>query len=154
MIYQWDWNGDEAVDTEGERVASGTTVTLSHSFDSPGMYSVQCRAMDAKGELGSWSDPIPVRISQGSFTPQSGDSTLTVSRFGNGTVISIPAGIHCGDTCTASFPSNTSVALTATPDSGWSFAGRGGECRGTSTCNLTMDADKSVIATFYQLPSA
>jgi hypothetical protein len=53
--------------------------------------------------------------------------TLTVTVSGNGSVSSSPAGINnCRGTCSASFAANTTVTLTASPDSGWSFSGWGG----------------------------
>jgi hypothetical protein len=75
--------------------------------------------------------------------------TLTVTRAGagSGTVTSAPAGINCGSTCTASFSGGTMITLTASPSSG-TFTGWTGACSGTGTCTLTMDAAKSVTATF------
>lgn len=73
---------------------------------------------------------------------------LTVSVSGTGTVTSNPSGIDCGTTCKASFQSGTQVTLTATPGAGSVFAGWGGACTGTGTCNLTLTADTSVTATF------
>jgi hypothetical protein len=68
---------------------------------------------------------------------------------GNGTVTSVPEGINCGSTCTASFAYNTEVILAAVAEAGSSFAGWSGEgCSGTSTCPVTMDTAKSVTATF------
>lgn len=79
--------------------------------------------------------------------------TLTVTISGNGSVSSSPSGItNCRGTCSASFAANTTVTLTASPDSGWSFSGWGGACSGTGTCQITMDANKSVTATFSQKP--
>lgn len=79
--------------------------------------------------------------------------TLTVTVSGNGAVSSSPSGItNCRGTCSASFAVNTVVTLTATPDSGWSFGGWGGACSGTGTCQITMNANKSVTATFSQNP--
>ena len=80
--------------------------------------------------------------------------TLTVSKAGtgSGTVTSSPAGISCGSTCSASYTSGTSVALTAAPDSGSVFAGWSGACSGTGTCTVAMSAAKAVTATFN--PSA
>jgi hypothetical protein len=77
--------------------------------------------------------------------------TLSVSKSGtgSGTVTSDPAGINCGSTCGADFPGGTSVTLTATPGTGATFTGwSGGGCSGTGTCTVTMDAAKSVEATF------
>jgi len=76
---------------------------------------------------------------------------LTVSKSGNGSgrVTSDPSGIDCGSDCSERYYSGTTVTLTATADSGSTFAGWSGDCSGTSnTCTLTMNSDKSVTATF------
>jgi hypothetical protein len=74
---------------------------------------------------------------------------LVVAKVGTGTVTSSPAGISCGTTCTASFPVNATVTLTATPGSGSTFVGWSGACSGTSrTCTVSMTTDKAVVATF------
>jgi hypothetical protein len=76
--------------------------------------------------------------------------TLTVSKSGNGTVTSTPAGISCGGDCSEIYTSGTMVTLTATPQNknftftGWSGAG----CTGTGLCTVTMDANKTVTAAF------
>ncbi len=69
---------------------------------------------------------------------------------GTGTITSIPTGITCGSNCSGYFTVGSSVTLTATPDAGlWTFAGWSGACSGTQiTCQLTMDSDKAVTATF------
>ena len=78
--------------------------------------------------------------------------TLTVSDSGSGLggVISSDGKINCGATCSASYSSGTQVTLTATPNSGYTFAGwSGGVCSGTSTsCTVTMSADVTATATF------
>jgi hypothetical protein len=78
--------------------------------------------------------------------------SLTVARSGNGagTVTSNVAGIDCGSDCQETFGSGTVVQLTATPDATSTFAGWSGACTGTSTCSVTMDAVKSVSATFQR----
>jgi hypothetical protein len=81
--------------------------------------------------------------------------SVTTAGTGSGTVTSSPAGITCGATCSANFAAGTQVTLTATPGTGSSFGGWSGACSGTGTCQVTMDAAKSVNATFsaatYQL---
>jgi pimeloyl-ACP methyl ester carboxylesterase len=73
---------------------------------------------------------------------------------GSGTVTSGPSGIACGATCSASFVSGASVTLTETPTTGSTFSGWSGACAGTSvTCTLTMNANKSVTATFNTSPN-
>ncbi|MCB1920716.1 MAG: DUF4214 domain-containing protein [Candidatus Competibacteraceae bacterium] len=78
---------------------------------------------------------------------------LTVAKTGgNGVIVSDPASIHCGATCTAHFNSGDSVTLTATPDAGYSVSGWSGDCAGTSNrCTLTMDAAKNVTALFANI---
>jgi CSLREA domain-containing protein len=80
--------------------------------------------------------------------------TLTVSLDGEGTgnVSSDPPGIDCGDggtDCSEVYYEDTVVTLTATPDADSIFGSWSGDCSGsTSTCQVTMLADKSVTATF------
>jgi hypothetical protein len=74
--------------------------------------------------------------------------TVTKGGSGSGTVTSVPAGIDCGTTCSGQFVPGAAVTLTATADSGASFAGWGGACAGTDPCRLTMSADHDVSATF------
>ncbi len=76
--------------------------------------------------------------------------TLTVTKAGAGTgsVTSSPPGIACGATCSTDFGDGTTVVLSAvsTPDS--VFTGWSGACTGTGACSVTMDAAKSVTASF------
>lgn len=78
--------------------------------------------------------------------------TLGVSIAGaganNGSVASNPAGISCGNTCSASFNSGTPVTLTPRAVGRGLFAGWSGACTGTGTCTVTMDGNKAVTATF------
>ena len=67
---------------------------------------------------------------------------------GSGVVSSSPAGINCGLDCTEVYTGGTVVTLTASPDTSSSFSGWSGACSGTGTCVVTMDAAKSVTATF------
>ncbi|HET7456053.1 MAG TPA: MBG domain-containing protein [Gemmatimonadaceae bacterium] len=75
--------------------------------------------------------------------------TVSTSGTGTGAVTSSPAGINCGTTCLANFPAGSSVTLTESPSAGSFFGGWSGACSGTATtCSVTMDAAKSVAATF------
>jgi hypothetical protein len=76
--------------------------------------------------------------------------TLSTTVSGSGTVTSAPAGVTCPSTCNASFTAGTPVTLTATPASGWGFAGWSGACSGFGSCAVTMNAAQSVSATFVQ----
>jgi phospholipase C len=74
--------------------------------------------------------------------------TVTLAGTSTGTVTSSPAGISCKPTCSAAFASGAVVKLTAAAASGAYFAGWTGACTGTGACNLTMNANKAVTATF------
>jgi List-Bact-rpt repeat protein len=76
--------------------------------------------------------------------------TLSVTKTGAGagSVTSSPPGIACGATCAAGYNEGAVVTLTAAAPSGSRFAGWSGACGGTGTCVVTMDAAKSVTASF------
>ena len=83
--------------------------------------------------------------------PGPGPTTLqlSVSATTGGMVTSTPAGINCGQTCSASFNDGTSVTLTATANAGDSFTGWSGACSGSSNkCTLVLNQTTSVAATF------
>ena len=74
---------------------------------------------------------------------------LTTTVSGSGTVISSPAGINCGTTCSTSFVQNQTITLTAVPAALSTFTGWSGACSGTQlTCSVTMSAETSVQAGF------
>lgn len=74
---------------------------------------------------------------------------ITKSGSGSGTVTSNVGGINCGGTCNAILNDGTVVTLTATPSFGSVFAGWSGSgCSGTGTCQVTMNDNKNVNATF------
>jgi phospholipase C len=92
-----------------------------------------------------------------SFTAIQNAVALTVSLAGagTGTVASVPSGIGCAPTCSASFTLGTSVTLTETPAANSTFAGwTGGGCSGSnSTCGLTLNTSQQVTATFNTNPN-
>jgi hypothetical protein len=75
---------------------------------------------------------------------------LEIGGYGVGTVTSSPAGISCASgACSANFPQNTVVTLTAAPASGSAFTGWSGACGGVSpTCTVTVSSTTYVGATF------
>ncbi len=74
--------------------------------------------------------------------------TLSVATVGGGTVTG--TGISCGNDCSETYDYNTLVALTAVPAQGYAFTGWSGACSGSGSCTVTMNAAKSVTATFAQ----
>ncbi|NBR10330.1 MAG: hypothetical protein EBT98_11905, partial [Opitutaceae bacterium] len=76
-------------------------------------------------------------------------SRLSVNKIGMGTIVSTPAGINCGATCSAVYSDGTTVSLVATPSNDYTFAGwSGASCFGTGPCFVTMFGAQSVTATF------
>jgi hypothetical protein len=86
-------------------------------------------------------------------------NVLAILKGGSGTgfVSSAPAGIFCGATCHATYPTGTTVTLTASAHQGSYFTGWGGACSGngtSSTCVVAMNDVRSATAMFklpYQL---
>ena len=75
--------------------------------------------------------------------------SVTKTGTGAGTVTSAPAGVDCNGDCEQSYPSDSSVILTASADTGSVFDGwSGGGCSGTGPCSVTMNADTTIIAAF------
>jgi hypothetical protein len=77
--------------------------------------------------------------------------TVTKAGSGGGTVTSDPVGINCGSDCTEPYTAGTTVTLMADPNPTSSFAGWSGACS-VDPCEVTMDASKSVTATFTANP--
>jgi uncharacterized repeat protein (TIGR02543 family) len=71
--------------------------------------------------------------------------TLTVNVVGKGNTVTKSPNL-------AGYPDGSSVQLTANPGPGWVFSGWGGALAGpTNPINLTMDANKTVTATFADI---
>jgi hypothetical protein len=72
--------------------------------------------------------------------------TITVTGTGS---VSGP-GINCPTACSGSYPSGTSLTLTAHPGPGFVVSWQGGGCPATAnSCQLQLNADKSVTASFH-----
>src|SRR5262245_66561005 len=68
---------------------------------------------------------------------------LSLTPVGSGTISAQPSSAN------NVYNAGTVVTLTATPGTGYLFSGWSGACSGTApTCGVTMDAAKSVTATF------
>lgn len=80
--------------------------------------------------------------------------TLSVFLTGSGTVTSLDRAISCGSICSHAYANGSTVTLTATPASGWSFQSWSGGCSGSSvSCTVSMSAAQSVTAVFLPTPS-
>jgi hypothetical protein len=91
------------------------------------------------------------RIASFSFPSCAQSYTLTVNEVGQGTVTSTDGNINCttgSGTCSAVYPSGSSVTMNATAASGWTFSGWSGSCSGGNPCNVVMNSNLSATATF------
>jgi hypothetical protein len=84
-------------------------------------------------------------------TPTTYGLEVAVVGTGTGTVTSDVGGISVAtgdDASTTTFNAGTTVTLTATAADGSTFTGWEGDCSGTGTCEVTLDANASVTARF------
>ena len=73
--------------------------------------------------------------------------SLTVNVVGDGTVKQNPLN--------TTYPSGSTVTLSATPSTNWTFSGWSGDLTGTQNpANITMNENETVTATFVQVSSA
>jgi uncharacterized repeat protein (TIGR02543 family) len=77
-----------------------------------------------------------------------GGNFLTVGVMGGGSVASSPSGINCPGQCSASFSPGTNVTLTPQPNGGSTFTGWSGACTGNASCNVVMNGNQNVTASF------
>jgi hypothetical protein len=73
---------------------------------------------------------------------------------GDGSVVSEPAGIACGQTCRRVYFRGTQLRLRATAASGSRFTGWTGPCTGTGECALTIRGPTLVTARFERMCAA
>ena len=130
-------------------VDEGSRVTLTAAADAGSVFE----GWSGTGVSCVGTGPCTVTVTEdttvtGTFRRLPHTLSVSLAGAGSGTVTSSPSGIDCGPVCSAAFPHGTSVTLTATAAAGSSFAGWSGSCSGTGACVVTMDADRSVTATF------
>lgn len=140
--------GDGVVTTDLGGDEFGTAVAL----DSSGRIVLGGNAEAIENESGISSDFALLRYEGGPVVDVFHDLDVQRAGEGEGTVTGL--GIDCGTTCTATYDEGTVVTLTATPADDLSpvpstFTGWSGDCAGEAkTCQVTMDAVRSVTATF------
>jgi uncharacterized repeat protein (TIGR01451 family) len=147
--------------TANPTVGSGNTLTWAGPLVVPGSGdgTVHFRA-NVGTTSGTFTSSASAENSSGfTIAPSGPDAAVTVSGTvtthhlavtvaGSGSVTSSPSGIACPTACAADFATGTVVALTATPASGSTFSGWSGACTGTTSCSVTLSADRTVTATF------
>ena len=104
-------------------------------------------AVDFEGEPRPQAGAFDIGYDESPFSSQY-ELAVSTSGAGSGAVGSNPPGINCGGDCDEAFKYGAVVTLTVTATTGSTFAGWGGACGGSGACSVTMDAPKSVTATF------
>lgn len=121
---------------------SGVTVYTDSSVADAATYCYRVRAFNAV----AFSDYSNVACAT---TAQTFGLAVVKMGPGSGTVTSSPAGITCGTSCSASYPSGAVVTLKATAARGSTFKGwSGGGCTRRGSCTVTMTGPTTVTATF------
>jgi PKD repeat protein len=145
-----DYNGDQDFEDAGEEVFSGSgTSTVTGSFTVGSVttttrmrVTMKYNAAPTPCETFSYGE---VEDYTANITGACTQYTLTTNTVGNGSISLNPAG---GTYC-----EGTVVTLTAIPDAGWQFDNWSGDLTGsTNPDTITMNSNKSVTATFSQLP--
>ena len=80
--YGWDWDGDNVVDEWTPYYHSGSTVTIVHSWSTPGTYHIKVKAEDELGLQSGFSESLTVVISSNSPPVKPSISGPTNGRIG------------------------------------------------------------------------
>ncbi|SHK74116.1 Por secretion system C-terminal sorting domain-containing protein [Reichenbachiella agariperforans] len=127
LVFNDTFNGDFKIDGTSQSVSSGVlTVTLasgSHTLTKDNTANLYYMSLVYAGGGTTYYSLTTTINGQGSVSPANGN-----------------------------FEAGSTVALTATPDSGWEFDSWSGGYTGT-TATVTMNADKSITATFTPITS-
>ena len=134
-------DGSDQLQISGEVDWQRQTVSIASGQHTLSWSYIKDVSVDVGTDAG-WVDKVE-------YTPSGGTSyMLTVTKIGQGAVTSEPTGINCGADCGENYVSGTIVTLIATPSAGYAFTGWSGECNGTGSCVVAMNAAKNVNATF------
>lgn len=141
-------NGTEDLSVTGDgaftfptRVASGATYAVSVAVQPVGR---TCAVANGAGTVVA----APVTGVAVTCTRQTRTLSTLVVPEGAGT-------LSCnGAACQPAYPYGTVVELTHAAGTGWAFSSWSGDCSGSGTCAVTLDANRSVTATFTALTFA
>ena len=79
--------------------------------------------------------------------------SLSLSKAGEGQIISQAIPPDCGNPCSLEFEAGTSMTLLPKPAPGFGFTGWSGACEGQKECNLKLDRPEPLEARFFPLKS-
>jgi len=139
--------------------AAGTTVTLTAEIEAGSHFSWggACSSSNPRGGSTQGNRSIcTLTMDQAQSVTAAFTKTpsIIIHKTGQGHVTSAPAGIFCGEACSAEYESGKTVTLTALPDAanGWRFDGWGkfDQCAGyaLNQCILSVKAAETINVTF------
>ena len=124
-------------------------------FSNPGItvngsaLGIDANAAEAAHNAREFNENINAVADFGSQLADPASPILATLISGTGSVVSEPAGIDCGNACSAYFDTNQVVTLTAQDVPGWAFESWSGACSGYDrTCEVTLSESASVTVTF------
>jgi hypothetical protein len=150
--------------------ATGTTVTLTATpTKGSAIYywalgeGLKCREVgNSLTRYAGKNCTLTLDTDHGAYVVFNPAPTVFVYMSGAGTVTSSPAGIACSESCKGTFPTGTTVRLSARPKPGFSIEGwSSGVCREQGnklntyrglTCAFPLNEDRSVNVSFVQAP--
>jgi Carboxypeptidase regulatory-like domain/Divergent InlB B-repeat domain len=145
FTYEYFWFREEDEEEEVIQGAESNTYSVGIADAGDSIYCAVVATNSAGSEYEFSSNEIVV--------PWLGTVSVTKEGGGSGTVLSAPAGIACGVSCSALFEEGTAITLTAVADSGSEFTGWSGACSGTGPCAFTLGAEAEVVANFAKTRS-
>jgi uncharacterized repeat protein (TIGR02543 family) len=136
VLQSWTTNGDWAIHE----------YQLPSTVNNNSLFGIRLRSATNSGSDNAWADEVKIEATAIPCTLYN----LTTQTDGVGYVTANPGPSYGGN----SYCSGTIVALTATPATGWTFTGWSGGATGTTNpVNVTMNAAKTVKATFVDSAS-
>ena len=142
------WTSTDATSCAASGAWSGVKATSGSQSVSP-QAALSTYTLNCGGPSGSASGATVI----GAGTPAPAIYTLTANVVGQGVISSAPQGIVCPGDCTQAYATPTQLTLSAVAATGQVFSGWSGDCSGVANCVVTMQAARTVTATFSAAPN-
>ncbi|MHB1830796.1 MAG: InlB B-repeat-containing protein, partial [Candidatus Micrarchaeaceae archaeon] len=131
----------------------GTHVSITATPLNSALYAFSSWSGSGSGQYSGSSNPAPVVmngniIETANYQPVCYSVTLSASPSSYGTVSQTPSPSDCA---AGSYPAGTSVTITATPNTGYTFSSWSAECGTNASCTFSMPTSSlSITASFAQ----